>query len=327
MPKKTIASRRRPLYEIRPTKDMGLGLFASQNISRGTRILADTAIFTLTKRSTADKNATEQHVTNFCDQLIEQGLFDQKLTQMEGLSPNDRIASHPDIQNACRRFITDLAQRMGLSPAGIEDNVARFARLFSILLVNRTSQMGDVLGVDTLCAIFPINARINHSCDPNAYRQVNAKLKQLTVHALQDIKAGEQITVTYVSLLAESPPEKLKRHENLRTTFVICRCRVCRGSTNTDPLLRELYLKYWGAYLLIHPAGPYGRTLDVESNVIKVAADKREAVEFLTRAVEITKHPLINMQNEKVTFMSVYRDSSSLLLSISSGRAFFCPFG
>lgn len=280
---------------------MGLGLFATQDISRGTRILTDTAIFTL-PRDVA-YTSTEQRIMHVCDQLIKQGLFEEKLAEMEKLVSHDAMAAHWSVQNACRKFWTDFAERMRLPQAGIDANVARFAKLVSILIRNRTGPLGDFLGIETYFAIFPISARVNHSCQPNAHRQVNTRVGQLTVHALRDIQAGEQIFVSYLHVLAENPPEKLKRHRGLRASFVVCHCPLCRDSETTDPLLRELYLKYWGAYLLIHPNGPYGKTLDVEGNGIKVAVNKSEAVELLRRGVEITEHPLISMQNDKVVYM------------------------
>jgi hypothetical protein len=42
-------------------------------------------------------------------------------------------------------------------------------------------------------------SRINHSCQPNAQHTWNASLGRLTVHALRDIEAGREITISYMS--------------------------------------------------------------------------------------------------------------------------------
>ena len=49
-------------------------------------------------------------------------------------------------------------------------------------------------------AVVAIAARMNHSCTPNVYHCWNAATGQLTVHATQDLTAGEEILTSYINV-------------------------------------------------------------------------------------------------------------------------------
>ncbi|CAD6578124.1 MAG: hypothetical protein ASARMPRED_008537 [Alectoria sarmentosa] len=46
--------------------------------------------------------------------------------------------------------------------------------------------------------IFLKAARINHSCCPNAFFSWNSNLQRVTIHAMVDIPAGDEITISYI---------------------------------------------------------------------------------------------------------------------------------
>ncbi|RGP68880.1 mynd finger and set [Fusarium sporotrichioides] len=103
-------------------------------------------------------------------------------------------------------------------------------------LLNSHPDHGEEVGIaetNGLCpgpdakngAIFSITSRINHSCKPNAQIQWDEHLKKITVHAIENIEQGQEITVTYLGepLLAYE-----QRQEKLKTSFGFdCRCRLC----------------------------------------------------------------------------------------------------
>lgn len=66
------------------------------------------------------------------------------------------------------------------------------SRLVSKFLANRFDLPEGGSGV------FWFASRINHSCSPNAYASWNRNLLRLTVHAIVDILADEEITISYV---------------------------------------------------------------------------------------------------------------------------------
>ncbi|KAF1842000.1 uncharacterized protein K460DRAFT_370009 [Cucurbitaria berberidis CBS 394.84] len=65
---------------------------------------------------------------------------------------------------------------------------------------------------------------INHSCDNNAQKNWNQRIKRHTVHALRDIPKGEEITVCYLG--RDSSREV--RQKKLQDKFgFLCSCRLC----------------------------------------------------------------------------------------------------
>jgi hypothetical protein len=46
-------------------------------------------------------------------------------------------------------------------------------------------------------AVYPNICLINHACDPNSYTSWNSDTSSQTVHALRNIKVGEEITISY----------------------------------------------------------------------------------------------------------------------------------
>ncbi|CAI6274406.1 unnamed protein product [Periconia digitata] len=73
-------------------------------------------------------------------------------------------------------------------------------------------------------ALFPNVSRINHACNANAVDYWNDNLSKMTVHALRDLKRGEEITVCYVN-------RPRNRQERLRKLWeehqFTCECDLC----------------------------------------------------------------------------------------------------
>lgn len=222
-----------------------------------------------------------------CEQLVRQGLFDGKLKQMEDLCYHLDIVEDKTIRDACREFLTDFARSLGLPQEGVEQNVERFATLYSIHMYNSWGQTENGFEM----GIFPIFSRINHSCSPNAFHEYNKILKQLTVHALRDIKAGDQIFITYVD--AAGYPSDM-RDQKLEPSFIDCHCAICSNPA-TDDLQCELYQCYYGAWFYLHPEQLDTELVDME---VRVANDAHEAINFLKRTEQLLKAPSLDLQSE-----------------------------
>jgi SET domain-containing protein len=71
--------------------------------------------------------------------------------------------------------------------------------------------------------IFPMISRINHSCRPNTQHTWNTSIEHETIHAIRDIKKGEEITISY-NLGGPSQP----RMQRLKRSFGFdCTCDLC----------------------------------------------------------------------------------------------------
>lgn len=68
-------------------------------------------------------------------------------------------------------------------------------------------------------------SRINHSCQPNAQHAWNNDLGHLTIHALRDIEADREITISYISGVS---PGFVERQRHLMNAFSFtCVCELC----------------------------------------------------------------------------------------------------
>jgi hypothetical protein len=84
----------------------------------------------------------------------------------------------------------------------------------------------------TIGGIFPTISRINHSCRPNTQHTWNRSTERETIHAIRDIKKGEEITISY-SLGGPSQ----SRRQHLKENFGFdCTCDLC---SLTDEALKR----------------------------------------------------------------------------------------
>ncbi|KAI0176114.1 SET domain-containing protein [Hypoxylon sp. FL1284] len=73
--------------------------------------------------------------------------------------------------------------------------------------------------------LFNLYSQMNHSCIPNAHNSYNPTLERLTVHAICDIKAGEQICVDYTGNAFRT---RQQRAYSLYSTWgIVCDCAAC----------------------------------------------------------------------------------------------------
>jgi hypothetical protein len=81
------------------------------------------------------------------------------------------------------------------------------------------------LGASNSGGLFLEASRINHSCQPNAQHAWNDNLGHLTIHALRDIEADREITISYISGVS---PGYAERQRRLMDAFSFgCACELC----------------------------------------------------------------------------------------------------
>lgn len=113
-------------------------------------------------------------------------------------------------------------------------------RIMDIMLLN--SFEGEFTSRDPVnpktrfCGLWLIPSLINHSCHRNASRLVVGDA--MIIHAAADICAGEEITITYVDVLA---PLRLRQEASQAMKFGFsCNCRRCVLEKSIDPLLNDV---------------------------------------------------------------------------------------
>lgn len=226
-------------YEIRAVPNKGYGVFATQFIKRGTRILTDDPLLIV-----PIEEYYEADIKEVFDNLTpeEQRLY-FSLHSAHGQDPaNWPSKIHPSVSDRERaRILEQHNARLGKEP-----------NLVSIFQTN-CMEVNDGAG------IFPHAARFNHSCNPNAVFSWNDATKKEVIHAIHDIDEGEEITLAYCDITLD----KAMRTWQLKHYGFKCACEACTGddsdlnsfaarSGDRRYRLKELneeFVGLWGSFL------------------------------------------------------------------------------
>ncbi|KAL8685942.1 MAG: hypothetical protein Q9218_007450 [Villophora microphyllina] len=202
--KKKSASSTKP-YEIKPSAEKGLGVFATQDIKRGTRIMCETPLMHL--------KAAYDDVYEAFKKLSpqNQAVF---LSLQVNPSPGFDWKSGPEI------FAHFNAM---LKPEGFTKE-----KELKVLSIHQTNAFKAPEGWDykyTHATVVCADASwLDHSCIPNVYHAWNNNLGALTVHAVRDIAVGEELLINY--RLAWQAGYTMRRHLlgrwNVNCTCVLC---------------------------------------------------------------------------------------------------------
>ncbi|KAK2598837.1 hypothetical protein N8I77_012222 [Diaporthe amygdali] len=187
------------MFRVSNAGAKGFGVFATRQIARGTRILADRPLLTITNKDSSILAAASR-------------LSLQDLHSLLSLSMN----------GAKRNSLTRLAAAAWGSLRSLT-SVTRNRDILNIFYNNNFLLAGS----SGKRAIFLTVARLNHSCVPNAQGNVNTALpgSQFTIHALRDIADGEEITISY---LHDELAMRTERQKRLNEDYGFeCACDIC----------------------------------------------------------------------------------------------------
>lgn len=129
--------------------------------------------------------------------------------------------------------------------------------------------------------VYPTICLINHTCIPNAHNSWNSKTGLETIHAIREIKAGEEIAISY----AEGPAHK--RLMKLRDGFGFeCRCELCSRPASE---VRESDARRMRIEQLDEAIGDPGRTMNAPHQAI---ADCHELNKLILQEYDESSSPL-----------------------------------
>ena len=97
------------------------------------------------------------------------------------------------------------------------------ARSFRLVLPKRTESHSDTTR-HIHSGLYALACRMNHACKPNARYVWRPDLKRELVFATRPIRAGDEITVTYLAEYAPQAARKLRLLEEFRFE---CKCSAC----------------------------------------------------------------------------------------------------
>ncbi|KAI1656743.1 hypothetical protein F4813DRAFT_363125 [Daldinia decipiens] len=215
------------MVEIRQLASIGEAIFAKVNISRGTRIAAETPLIIV-----PPIKSTGEELWELCKAA--DGITNTESKELEKLPCSPKVVDaireggYVDNRAWCFYKSKKLKNNDGrlLKGRKLRKMVNKTINLCIIYLVNNV-QLGP--GGKYGSGVFPLYTRINHSCVPNAYNSWNPTLERLTIHAIHDIKAGEQIFVDYIGKTCRT---RNQRGFSLYTAWgITCNCAACTDDT------------------------------------------------------------------------------------------------
>lgn len=205
--------------EVRSAGAMGRGLFATVDIPIGTRILVESPLVWVPLSPTPYQE--------FC----------QTLASMDEANKKDLMDLHCNTRLLNRNLAFNLFDQVRSEDPQAkidlrDDDFLNVVKLFATFCTNAvTTTEGEE---DTASAVYPIFSNINHSCTPNAFVLYSSENKQQTLYAGCDIRAGQQILVSYLGgdedfLTSWQRLERTRRYWNFA-----CTCGRCLDPTITD---------------------------------------------------------------------------------------------
>lgn len=222
-----------PVYKLESSPGKGMGLFATEHIPKGAKILQERPVITC---QTLDGPKGPEHNTRYLLGFVTQVFalspqLQREVFALKGEQPSvpppsmarfrailDDHFSHPDgsklswresrrLQDAVRIFYT---------------NAAAMYEGSSTWWFWRPTSLGD--------GLFLTFSRMNHSCEPNASwdTDLHGRPGVMSVWAERDIGEGEEITISYIPVHGRSVE---KRRQMLRRWGFECRCEKCGSRT------------------------------------------------------------------------------------------------
>ncbi|KAJ5351535.1 hypothetical protein N7452_000509 [Penicillium brevicompactum] len=179
------------LIEVRESDGKGLGVFAKCDIPQGTRVISEPPLLEV---SLEDRDAN----------MILAAFKQLPLPQQE-----QYLALHEYAAEGFKR--------------GIEAEVGQLWEEIPEL----DRKVLSIWAPNAFINVFLLAARINHSCLPNLQYGWHPELKHQTFHAVCDIPAGTELTVSYIGPINGN---KMQRQEELKDWGFTCSCVVCEDT-------------------------------------------------------------------------------------------------
>ncbi|KAG8627514.1 hypothetical protein KVT40_004997 [Elsinoe batatas] len=195
---------RSDLLAVRPTPHAGLGLFALAPIPSGTRLISESPLITLPDM--ADLPDLYTLIT---------ALTPTQQSAFWSLSAYNRPHHEVDYIPALRATYT--------GPSSTFDT--HCSTVLSAWLIYETNRftVRSPSGAKDHMGLFPLSARLNHSCRPNVFHRHNHLINRLTIHALRDIAPGEEVCTSYIDIVHPTQ----ERRRILRHWRFKCACTLC----------------------------------------------------------------------------------------------------
>jgi len=213
------------IYEVKEVEGKGLGCVALKDIKKGTLILKEVPQMRVSDMTLPQviKEASEAfNKMNKNDQKEYLSLFDYS------------------IEMDLRPLPLELKSKLLSQWQRIFEMSKKDEKVFKVMMIfsSNASAIDATVGLK--------NSRFNHACRPNAI-SMNAKCRGIVefteVVAISDIKAGEEITVSYTDNILEMQKKNIRQEILLNAKCFVCSCNLCKEEEddNDDDTIEELF--------------------------------------------------------------------------------------
>ncbi|KAG7384361.1 SET and MYND domain-containing protein 3 [Phytophthora pseudosyringae] len=127
------------------------------------------------------------------------------------------------------RYTGDKKEQMPSFEALRNELEPEILKLFGRVNCNAFSLANDVTNEAVGIGLFPDGALFNHDCDPNCV--VSFRGREMQVHVVKDVQAGQELTVSYVELLQST---HARRTELKASYFFDCECARCHAAAKEE---------------------------------------------------------------------------------------------
>jgi hypothetical protein len=199
------------LFEVRETSEKGMGLFATCDISQGTRILCEAPLLEI------PFNRLHYTWKCFCDLSSQaKSTYDRLCSKAPSNIDFEKEVHFPDPEQD--------------TPASRGSQI-KVMKIFSV---------NNFVLYDGHYGVFALASRMNHSCVPNVHFTSNAQIRKSTVHAARDVVAGEELLCNYIGSQVVYKT-RAERVDFLRINYgFICHCPACSDMTGFCDQRREV---------------------------------------------------------------------------------------
>lgn len=227
-----------------PSRGGGLGVFARRRIPRGTRLMVEPALFTVPLPG--DVHAGKGYdMEGMVDGIV--AAVDALDLETGGGEGRRMFEEAWEMVHPGEEDFVDAGTSDDADPQNVDEEErrregrsrrAKYMRIFRTNAYTLPSSSNPPPSSSSPAAdrvgMFPLVARINHSCAPNAANVWDPLSGgNRVIWASRDIEAGEEVLVSYAPLLRDTAA----RRERLRQYGFECACEVCGdggGDTNEE---------------------------------------------------------------------------------------------
>jgi len=201
------------LYKVTEIEGKGLGCVAISDIKKGSLILKEKPKLCVEKEG---EYWSSEQIKSLLKSFYEMSKADQ-LEYMKFHNKFNNIQNFQNSENV--QNFKEILEAVKFKIGKIEQDPEKAKKIFKILGIYATNRCED--------GVYFKVSRFNHSCQPNAISfNVNG---QRQIRAIGNIKAGKEITYTYLDKFSGFRNRKYRQQNLLVEQVFLCSCDLCEN--------------------------------------------------------------------------------------------------